>query len=242
MSTQMRKIFKKIFIRFRDMLIELYLKMLTEKKKFEVIYKYSYWRIDKNESLSGYGSSFAATENLLKDLINFINKENIKTIFDVPCGDFYWMKKLNFSNLKYTGGDIVTDLILDNISKNKNSNVNFLQFDILNNIPGTFDLIMNRDCLVHFKDRDVIIALKNLKQSKSKFFASTIYPNINRNINSNLPDNWRPLNLCIEPFNLPKPYILLNDKEKTQKNLPNITQEKYLAVWKLNDLSHLFND
>ena len=86
------------------------------------------------------------------------------------------------------------------------------------------------------------MALKNFKQSKSKFFASTIYPNINKNINSNLPDNWRPLNLCIEPFNLPKPYILLNDKEKIQKNLPNITQEKYLAVWKLNDLSHLFND
>ena len=95
---------------------------------------------------------------------------------------------------------------------------------------------------MHFKDADVIQALKNFKKSKSKFFASTSYPYIKENIKSNLPDNWRPINLCIEPFNLPKPYILMNDKEKKNKIQTDDVDEKYLAVWKIEDLVNLFNE
>ena len=84
---------------------------------------------------------------------------------------------------------------------------------------------------MHFKDADVIQALKNFKKSKSKFFASTL-SSIKENIKSNLPDNWRPINLCIEPFNLPKPYILMNDKEKNKIQTDDV-DEKYLAVWKI---------
>ena len=113
MFLQIRKIFKNIFIRLRDIFIELYLKMLTEKKKFEIIYKYSYWRSNKSESVSGYGSSIAATKILLENLENFIKK-----IFDAPCGDFFWIKKLNFENIDYLGGDIVVDLIKENKQNN----------------------------------------------------------------------------------------------------------------------------
>ena len=238
----MIKIIKKIYIKIRDFFIEFYLSNLSEKKKFEVIYKFSYWRSKKNESLSGYGSSIASTENLIKDLKSFIIKEEVKTIFDAPCGDFFWIKQLNFTNLNYTGGDIVKDLIKDNNFKNKIDNVNFIEFDILNTIPNNYDLIINRDCLVHFKDADVIQALKNFKKSKSRFFASTSYPSIKENIKSNLPDNWRPINLCIEPFNLPKPYVLMNDKEKKNKIPTDDVEEKYLAVWKIDDLANLFNE
>ena len=68
------------------------------------------------------------------------------------------------------------DLIKDNIFKNKIANVNFIEFDILNTIPNNFDLIINRDCLVHFKDADVIQALKNFKKSKSKFLPQLLIP------------------------------------------------------------------
>lgn len=238
----MIKIVKKIYIKIRDYFIELYLNKLPEKKKFEVIYKFSYWRSKKGESLSGYGSSIAATENLVKELKKFIKKEEIKTIFDAPCGDFFWIKQLNFEKLKYTGGDIVKDLIKANNTNNKIANVNFIEFDILNTIPENFDLIINRDCLVHFKDTDVIQALKNVKNSKSKYFASTSYPSIQENITSIQPDNWRPINLCIEPFNLPEPYILMNDIEKKYKISTDNVEEKYLAVWKIEDLTNLFNE
>ena len=35
----------------------------------------------------------SATQNIRKDLFEFIKSENINTILDVPCGDFYWMSQ-----------------------------------------------------------------------------------------------------------------------------------------------------
>lgn len=230
---------KKIFVRLRDIFIEIYLKKLPEKKKFETIYKFSYWRSRKDESLSGYGSSYQATKNLRKELQNFILNENILSLFDVPCGDFFWLQKLDLKNVKYLGGDIVGDMINKNNLNYKKSNINFIEFDILREIPDEYDLILTRDCLVHFKDNNVLKALSNFAQSKSKYFATTTYPKIDRNVKSNLPDNWRPINLCLEPFNLPKPYILLNDKEVANSEVSNSSKEKYIGVWKIEDLKNL---
>ena len=88
----MVKLIKKIFVRLRDVIIEIYLKKLPEKKKFEAIYKYSYWRSRNDESLSGYGSSYKATKNLREELQNFIVNEDIQSLFDAPCGDFFGYK------------------------------------------------------------------------------------------------------------------------------------------------------
>ena len=55
----------------------------------------------------------------------FINKKNHskgnkkifnKNFFDAPCGDFNWMKLVNFDDCKYIGGDIV-NLIISNNNK-----------------------------------------------------------------------------------------------------------------------------
>lgn len=235
----MRKLIKKIYIRCRDVLIEFFLKKVSDKKKFEIIYKYSYWRSNKNESKSGYGSSFRATKNILIELENFIEKENIQNIFDAPCGDFFWLKKLNLNNSKYIGADIVKHMIKKNNENYSNKNLKFIEFDILKQVPSKFDLIFNRDCLVHFRDKDVIKAIMNFKKSQSKYFASTTYPKVKKNVVSDLPDKWRPINLCEAPFNLPKPYILLNDNYDYEDKTSNLDTEKYIGVWKIEDLKNL---
>lgn len=233
-----RKLIKIIYIKCRDILIEFFLKKVSDKKKFEIIYKYSYWRANQNESKSGYGSSFRATKNILIELKNFIDKENIQNLFDAPCGDFFWLKKLNLNNSNYVGADIVKDMIKKNNENYSNINVKFIEFDILNQVPSKFDLIFNRDCLVHFRDKDVIKAILNFKKSESKFFASTTYPNVNKNILSDLPDKWRPINLCAAPFNLPKPYILLDDNYDYEDKTFIPKKEKYIGVWKIEDLKN----
>lgn len=230
---------KKIYIKIRDKIIEFYIKKISKKKRFEIIYKYSYWRANKNESLSGYGSSYKATKNILRELENFIKKENITTLFDAPCGDFFWLQKINLKKLKYLGADIVREMINENNKIYRKLNVDFIQFDILNQVPERFDLIINRDCLVHFDDKDVMKALENFKKSQSKYFASTTYPKVKKNIESELPDKWRPINLCEKPFNLPKPYILLNDKSEKEYQILNPEEEKYMGVWKIKDLNNL---
>ena len=38
------------------------------------------------------------TKNIRIELQKFIDEQNIKTILDIPCGDFYWMSKMNLEN------------------------------------------------------------------------------------------------------------------------------------------------
>ena len=47
------------------------------------------------------------TQNILEELPNVIKKYNIKSILDIPCGDFFWMKEHNFKDVNYIGADIV---------------------------------------------------------------------------------------------------------------------------------------
>ena len=72
----------------------------SNKDIFTHIYKNNKWG-DKY-SFSGSGSNLNQTKIILENLPRIINKYEIKSILDLPCGDFYWMKEYNFQDLKYT--------------------------------------------------------------------------------------------------------------------------------------------
>lgn len=225
---------KSIFKIIKDFYIGIYIRSKNRKDKFRIIYKHSYWKSSNSNSFSGAGSENEATMNIRKELELFIKKENVKSIIDIPCGDFFWMSKLNLENITYTGADIVDDLIYENNKKHKldiNDKLNFVKLDIIKDNIGEYDLIINRDCLVHFTDDEIFRSLKNIKNSKCKYFGSTIFLNNYNNKKSNLPDNWRPINLCKEPFNLPDPYIVLNDRTTGK-----FDQHKAFAIWNIKKL------
>ena len=70
-------------------------------------------------------------------------------MLDIPCGDFYWMSKLDLKQIIYTGADIVEKLIKENLNKYKSKNINFINLDLVNSKLDYYDLIFNRDCLVY---------------------------------------------------------------------------------------------
>ena len=82
---------------------------LSQKNKniFDQIYRKKYWQTN-NLSVSGSGSNENYTRKYSYQLIQILNKFNIKSIFDLPCGDFEWMIKILKQNKKinYIGGDI----------------------------------------------------------------------------------------------------------------------------------------
>ena len=78
-----------------------------------------------SESLSGKGSNLEATEKIRSLLPQLFNELNVKTLLDVPCGDFNWMQHVDFKALDYLGGDIVPSLIESNNAKYANLNVKF---------------------------------------------------------------------------------------------------------------------
>jgi hypothetical protein len=96
------------------------------------------------ESRSGTGSSLQATRNLRPELSATFERFGIESVLDVPCGDFNWMKALDWSRIRYLGGDIVEDMIRKNQAEHGSGNISFQVLDILQgnlrprHLPGPF--------------------------------------------------------------------------------------------------------
>ena len=131
------------------------------------------------ESVSGTGSELEITKVLREGLKTLVDKYNIKSMLDAPCGDFNWMKEFDLSNIEYIGGDIIYQLIEEN--KNK-YDLDFRVLDVTSDILPEVDLILVRDCLVHLSNENIFNFLTNLKNSKIKYllvtsFTDKDYPN-----------------------------------------------------------------
>jgi len=176
---------------------------------FTEIFKNNSW--SSQESFSGTGSTLEQTYFLRQELTRIINQYEINTILDIPCGDFNWMKELDFKNLNYIGADIVKPLIEENRKKyQKLPNIKFKVIDLTSHKLPKCDLIIVRDCFVHLSFKDIDKSIKNIKRSKSKYLLTTTFTD--RNFNQDSVDGgWRTINLEKEPFNLPKPLEIINE-------------------------------
>ncbi len=181
-----------------------YLKYFSGSNKdiFQSIYFDNRW--GDNSSLSGTGSNLEQTTFIRKEFPIILQKYKIKSILDIPCGDFFWMKELCLDEYKYIGADIVTELIKINNDKFKTKNKKFINLDLTKEKLPKVDLIFCRDCLVHLCNDDIFKVLKNINNSDFKYFMTTNFPNrlSNKDIATG---SWRTINLTKAPFNLPEP-------------------------------------
>ncbi len=75
---------------------------------FTAIYEKHYWEDD--ESRSGGGSNLYATEKIRKAIPGLFSKYGVRSVLDIPCGDFVWFKEMKLDLESYIGGDIVVPL------------------------------------------------------------------------------------------------------------------------------------
>lgn len=184
------------------------------------------------ESMSGTGSELGATETLRKELPEMLKKFNIKSILDIPCGDFHWMKEIDFNALgvEYRGADIVSELITRN--KILYPDINFEVLDITQNKLPKVDLIFVRDCLGHLSDDNIFKALGNIRDSGSTYLAATSFTKWNKN--PDIPNgSWKCINLMIHPYLL-KPIYLIN--ENCKEGYPHYN-DKCILLFKIEDLN-----
>ena len=214
---------------FKYKILNFYLKNVSNVKRFDFIYKTNYWKSSFIGSRSGRGSDFETTEKIRVSLSNFIKKNEIKSILDIPCGDFYWIHLIGLDNISYFGADIVDDLIKLNEKKFKEPNLKFLKLDITKDELPEVDLIFSRDCLVHLDDKEIFSTISNIRKAKANYFATTIFEEQFDNNKSKLSDNWRPINLTKDPFNLGNPDFILDDSNNNQK-------DKRIAIWKISNI------
>src|SRR5215471_12332876 len=81
-------------------------------KIFTRIYARNSW--GDAESRSGTGSNIARTELLRARLTRLLKDLGARSILDLPCGDFNWMRLTELPGIEYTGADIVTSVIARN--------------------------------------------------------------------------------------------------------------------------------
>ena len=198
---------------------------------FTDIYRKKYWQV--GESLSGPGSEMHATENIRKAIPKLIDEWKIKTIADVSCGDFHWMRTVDLSGVKYQGFDIVADLIKTNIQKYQTEQISFGHMDIIKDDLVKVDLIFNRECLVHLSFHEIFNVLNNTKRSESKYLLTSTFPDWSENTDI-VAGAWRPLNLEIAPFNFPQPLLLI--EENYTANKKRESGRKCMGLWKITDL------
>ncbi|HMQ07313.1 MAG TPA: methyltransferase domain-containing protein [Saprospiraceae bacterium] len=171
---------------------------------FEKTYKYNLWK--NQESLSGDGSTLDSTKDLRRDLATLIKKYEIHTIADMACGDFNWMKEMDFSRVQYYGIDIVPELIRKNNMKYAGNTVQFFCADLTKIHFMSMDLVILRDVLVHLPFEDSWKILRNIKASQSKYLLVTSF--INDRINKDIDAGgyrWRTLSLHQAPFHFTHP-------------------------------------
>jgi hypothetical protein len=201
----------------------------NRRKIFLDAYQNNLW--DGEATYSGIGSSLEATEALRAVLPKIIAELEVKSLLDVPCGDFYWMRCASLKIERYIGADIVLALIEQNNRLYSNWG-NFIYADLLRDRLPKMDAIFCRDCLVHFSLREVHRALRNIGRAAPKYLMTTTFPDCAKNVDTVSP-YWRPLNLEIAPFNFPAPLFMVKDFSADQRN----DQGKHLGVWRTADIS-----
>lgn len=180
----------------------------STQRTFTQIHSTNKW--GDNESVSGSGSNLEQTANLLNILPEIFKKYDIKSILDIPCGDFNWMKNVNLESVRYIGADIVEPIISRNQQKYAKDGIEFRVLDLTKDELPTTDLIFCRDCLVHLSYEHINKALANIKKSKSKYLLTTTFVETGRNYDIATGD-WRPLNLIKSPFSLSSPLEVINE-------------------------------
>ena len=185
----------------------------------------------ENKGFTNSGSNLIQTETLRKEIPNIIKMYKIKSVLDIPCGDFYWMKEIDFKDINYIGADIVTDMIKKNTEEFNKNNINFKILDLTSDALPYSDLIFCRDCLVHLSFEDIFKSLENIKKSKSKYLMTTNYLSIDENID--IPQaSWRPINLCKPPFYFNSPIENILEKTSQEKEVA----DKAMSIWEVKSI------
>jgi len=186
------------------------------------------------ESRSGNGSNLKQTTTIREHLSILFRSLGVKRLLDAPCGDFYWMNRVELDVDEYIGADIVRELIEENRRRYEEPSRKFIVLDITEDEIPKVDLILCRDCLVHFSFRDISSTLENIKRSGSTYLLTTTFSERDKNEDIYTGD-WQPYNLQQPPFNFPEPVSLINENCTIGDG---IYADKCLGLWKISDICY----
>jgi Methyltransferase domain len=186
---------------------------------------------DKNlwggtESVSGTGSGSAATSVIRRELPSLFQRHGVRSVLDAPCGDFCWMKEIAKTLDRYVGVDIVPDLIERNAAGHGTNTVSFICANIAADRLPSADLVLCRDCFIHFPTRMIRGALRKFRASGARYLLLT--SDRDAEPYHDIPvGSFRRVNFTRPPFSFPAPICILSEEENGSRQL---------CLWELHSL------
>lgn len=199
--------------------------------KFTEVYRHNLFKGRKSKS--GEGSDDVQTAVIRNAIPELINQYKVSSFLDAPCGDWYWMSKVNMGATNYIGADIVQEMIDKHNQNYANSNTSFQCINLVEGPLPKVDMIFSRDCLVHLSFEDSLKIIQNFKDSGAKYLLTTTFTARDNNVDLDSLF-WRTLNLQKAPFNFPEPIALIN--ENCTEGDGKFT-DKCLGLWRLDDIT-----
>lgn len=176
---------------------------------FKTIFEENRWLSE--ESRSGDGSSLNQTIILRRRLPQILASLRATTFLDAPCGDFNWMKTVEFAdNINYIGGEIVPELVDDLRARYSRPGRRFIQLDIVTDPLPDADVWLCRDVLFHLSEADIRATLENFVRSNISYMLTTTYDFVTANVDIR-SGGFRFINLQLPPFNLGRPHRTIDD-------------------------------
>jgi 2-polyprenyl-3-methyl-5-hydroxy-6-metoxy-1,4-benzoquinol methylase len=204
----------------------------TLAERFSAIYQNRVWLNDRpSGSLSGLGSELVNTDRVRQALQPLLIELNTRTLLDVGCGDFLWMKELNL-DCQYIGIDVVEDVIAANDSAYASETRIFQKLDATIDALPKADTVLCREVLFHLSFADIWRVLTNIKRSQAVFLIATNDPGLRYNADI-VSGDFRLLNLQSAPFHLPSPNRSIPDDR--------LSPGRTLSVWKISELANLID-
>ena len=154
----------------------------------------------------------------------------MKSILDVPCGDWNWLQHVNLEGIDYIGGDIVQVIIERNAKEYGKPDIRFERLDIINGSLPKADLILCRDCLVHLSFTDGLAAIETFRESGARWLLTTTFTDRESNAELYEGQIWRTLNLGKAPYNFPVAERYINEGCTEGEEAYG---DKCLALWHL---------
>jgi hypothetical protein len=205
---------------------------LAPEPLFTKIWKSNLWGAET--SRSGLGSEDEETARLRADLPLLFQALQVRTLLDLPCGDFRWMSRTNCYLDRYIGADIVEEIVTRNIGlfATLDGRTEFRKLDLLSDTLPAADAILCRDCFVHLSYANIGKALANLSASNLRWLIATTFTDLQENHDA-IDGDWRPLNMEAPPFGLPPAFAILNEG---CKEAGGGYADKSLGFWRIADL------
>ena len=208
------------------------------KQAFERAAIENYW--SDADSVSGPGSNMLQTRIIREAIPVLLEKYNVQSMMDAPCGDLFWMKTmlpvLMEKGIEYHGADIVPALIEKHTTAFKDYPLFFHNIDLTKGPVPKVDLIFTRDCFIHLSYKNILSILKNYRHSGSRYLLVNTYTKPTRK-NHNVRGFFlwgRMLNMEKFPFYFGKPIELINEGSTEKEGRDD---DKSLGLWEIGQLN-----